>query len=211
VTLATQKPPASARPRIRSALGSGLKSSDLDFQRRTGFSITGYLGIGVAQILAKPSPQLLSNLRLCGGLIVVFAEIVTEIEEFAGTVPVVVNQFPIPLADRARGANAGALRSPVVGEVPNEGPFTPRPIRLSAKESGKAAAVDLLRFPDACQFKDCRKEVYDDQCLIATGPGLGDAGPDTDPIIGTRIPPSWAEPLPLESGWLCVLRLPPRP
>lgn len=82
------------------------------------------LGIYFTEVVAEFFGEAFDDFRVTGAKVVLFADIVGDVEQFflAGTV--IVNQFPVAIADRTVEVDARTVVAPVVWHIPEEGtPF----------------------------------------------------------------------------------------
>ena len=145
------------------------------------------LGIYFTEVVAEFFGEAFDDFRVTGAKVVLFADIVGDVEQFflAGTV--IVNQFPVAIADRTVEVDARTVVAPVVRHIPEEGTPFGR-IARPGEQRNEADAVDRLNclvFFDTRHFEYSRIEVFYQQIVIA----FAARGYELT-IIGSRMPPS---------------------
>lgn len=140
------------------------------------------LGIYFTEVVAEFFGEAFDDFRVTGAKVVLFADIVGDVEQFflAGTV--IVNQFPVAIADRTVEVDARTVVAPVVRHIPEEGTPFGR-IARPGEQRNEADAVDRLHrlvVLHSGHFQDSRVEVFYQQVFVATGIRLGYSRPTDD-------------------------------
>ena len=100
--------------------------------------------------------------------IVTFAYIIGNIEQLFLACSIVINQFPVAVADRAIEVDSGTVISPVVRHIPEKAPAFGR-IACLFQQRDKTDTVYRLNcfvFFDSCHFEDRGVEIFDQQILV---------------------------------------------
>lgn len=140
------------------------------------------LGIYFTEVVAEFFGEAFDDFRVTGAKVVLFADIVGDVEQFflAGTV--IVNQFPVAIADRTVEVDARTVVAPVVWHIPEEGTPFGR-IARPGEQRNEADAVDRLHrlvVLHSGHFQNSRVEVFYQQVFVATGIRLGYSRPTDD-------------------------------
>ena len=133
------------------------------------------MGLYGGQVFPEFGGKAFSHFRLLSSQVVLFCQVLRQIEQLVLLRFVIVDQLPVTDPDRAGGADAGSRRPPVVGKVPNQRTVLARLVLLTTQQVRKAASVDdatnLLSGLDAGHFQNRGEEVLNDHGLLANGTG----------------------------------------
>ena len=140
------------------------------------------MGVYLAEVVAEFLGEAFDDFRVTGAKVVLFTDVVGDVEQFFLACAVVVNQLPVAVANRTVEVDARTVVTPVVRHIPEEGTPFGR-IARPGEQRHEADAVDRLHclvVLHSGHFQNSRVEIFYQQVFVATGIRLGYSRPTDD-------------------------------